>query len=362
MLFFMVILIIIIFMIFNNQDKKSLFILLSLVPLTLMVFNIDTPDRHNYMSLYESVALGQFRDYSEIGMQIIIYIMTKLNVSFEVFINIFYLVALFLLARFMFRWSSRPSLVLLLYIIYPLFLDIVQIRTLMATAIVLNALDFLKEKNRSNLIKYILLVLFAGSIHNSAYFYLLYVFVFFSTKILSILASIALVVFVVLQTFLIDYIRETFPFLVTQLNRYTTQNISEASTFVLIVSYIVNICACIFYVNYIKKNKYPDEKILDSEIILNINIISICLIPFTLFALEFMRLYRMVMILNYTIVGNLRTYNSKTNKFKVIPLVIIGLIIISCLFSFYRYLYADHLEDVIEYLFIHNQFWNVFIN
>lgn len=355
--FFFAILLIIIIMSLSNKDDKKFFTFFLLIPLSLMLFNITNPDKQNYLNAYNLVASGNFHDETEIGMQVLMFLFSKLHLNYDQFVFVFYIVSILLYIRFMYKWCNRPTVILLLFIVYPMFLDIVQIRTLMATGIALNALEFLKKKTYINAIKYSLLIFLAGTVHYSAFFYLFFLLSYLSVKIVIIIASIAVTIVIVLQSTVIDYILQAFPFLVTQLNRYIYMTISDASIFVLIVSYIINIFLDYLYLNYIKTQKISEEKIEESKIIFKVNVLSICLIPFTFFALEFMRLYRMVMILNYSIAGNVLSFNPNNKKYKVIPLCIIGLVIISCFFSFYRYIYIEHMKDVVQVLFEQNYFW-----
>ena len=229
----------------------------------------------------------------------------------------------------------------------------------MASAIALNAIEFLKDFNKKNIIKYIILVTIAGSLHYSAFFYLIFLLCFLSMKLLIIISAACVSTFLFMEMFLINYLEQIFPFLDTQLSRYTAynNNISDVSVAVLIVSYILNILICILYYRYIQKRQYVKENLDTINLILKINILSVCLIPFTIFALEFMRIYRLVMILDYSIAGNLMPYNPYSKKVKLFPLFICLLVIFSGFVSFYRYIYIDHMEDVVYELFYQNYFW-----
>lgn len=359
MIFFGVISFVILWMMFHNRDKKALYYAFFLILLSFMLFNIENPDKENYSRLYNDILDGRFHEKSEIGMQILIYLMTKLQIGFDFFLKLFYLSAMLLFTRFVFRWCKRPTMVLLLYAIYPLFLDIVQIRTMMATMIALNALEYLLEFSRKNIVKYVACILAAGSIHYSAFFFLAFLMSYLSVKSISCLVLGMLGFFAMMQTGILDYIRNTFPFLVKQLFRYVkmSNGISGASLFALILSYVLNLTICFLYCLYLKRTGTEKEDLNGARLLLKINILSICIVPFSLFALEFMRLYRLVMIANYSIMGNLLSYHYESRKHRLIPLGLMGLVCMSCIFSFYRYLYVDHMEDVVQVLFEKNYIW-----
>lgn len=359
MIFFDVLFLISILLMCVNRDRKKMFFLFMLIPLTLIFFNINTADKGNYLRLYNRVANGNFSIQNEIGMQFIMFLMVKLHISFNLFFNIFCAVALALMVRFFYGWTKKPTMVLLLYIIYPFLLDMIQIRLFMATAIVLNAVCYLKYFSKKNFIKFCLMVLLAFSFHFSAVFYLFFLMAYLPNRWIWRISFFEFVLFLVLNTRFYNLLMNIAPFVAVKLRRYMSAsglNISQLSLLFLVIMYILNNLICVSYIWYLKRR---NQDLTTGNLIFKVNVLSIIFILFSTFSLEFMRLYRMVMLLNYTMAGNLMIRNVKTGKYRIVPAVIVGLIILSCGLSFYRYEYVSVITwEAIKQLFEKNYIWD----
>jgi hypothetical protein len=269
------------------------------------------------------------------------------HIGEELFFDIYYIIAFALLIRFAEKWSAKPAVVLGMYCIYPLFLDIVQIRSMMATMIFLNAIGYLKCFNWKNCFKYLGCVFLAFSIHYSAIFFLVFLLAYLPAKKIVMLISVAMAaLFIVKNNFIYERILSFIPFIEKQLLRYRNNSISTTSFFSLVIIFTFNISVVAASLKYAKKRNLLEKK--NAVMILKVNVISALLLIISVNHLEFMRLYRPIEILNYSVMGGLAAYNRRTHRYRLKPILYALLIMASGWLLCYRFILVDHYTDVIE--------------
>jgi hypothetical protein len=343
-------------LLFIKKEPKAVIYLVCIVPLCLAVFNIDNPDKANYIAMYERVGRGGIELLSlqsEFGMQLLAFIAQWFHISAETFFDIFYLIAFGLLIRFASKWSDKPAVVMAMYCIFPLLLDIVQIRSMMATMIFLNAIEYLHRFTWKNLIKYLGCVFLAFSIHYSAVFFLVFLLAYLPIKrIADITVGLLVILFMVKNDFLYERLLSLIPFIGMKLERYRDNSISRLSMLALIIIFAFNIIVVFVSLGYVHKRKLLEwKKVI---LILKINILSTLLIIICTNNLEFMRLYRPIEILNYSIMGSLAAYNRRSHKYRIKPIFYSILLMASGWLLCYRFIFVDHYEDVIVYVLNQN--------
>jgi hypothetical protein len=350
MIFFIVMSIGVFWLLFIKKELRPVVYLVCIVPLCLAVFNIDNPDKDNYIALYERIGNNGMKGITlqtEFGIQILMMVAQWFHIGAELFFDFFYLIAFALLIRFAEKWSDKPAVVLGMYCIYPLFLDIVQIRSMMATMIFLNAIGYLKCFNWKNCFKYLGCVFLAFSIHYSAIFFLVFLLAYLPTKKIVMLITVAMAaLFMVENNFIYERILSFIPFIERQLLRYRNNSISTPSFFSLVIIFAFNISVVVASLNYAKKRKLLEQK--NAVMILKVNVISALLLIVSVNNLEFMRLYRPIEILNYSVMGGLASYNRRTHKYRIKPIFYAMLIMASGWMLWYRFIMIDHYTDVIE--------------
>ncbi|MGE4287707.1 MAG: EpsG family protein [Salinivirgaceae bacterium] len=344
------------------SKKRSIFFVVLFFLCLLATFNFDNPDRANYFDSFNRAADGwAFYGLAEVGQQFIYQIFNRLGFGFNVFLGIYYFIAFALIARFILRYTDNPGYVLVLYFIYPYFMDVVQLRTLMTTAIVINAIPYLSIKSKAAALKYLLLICLAGTIHYSVLFFLLLLFFRKISVRKLIIASVFIVIIsVFFNDIILQWLMDSFPFLERKLLRYT--RIFQTSIYTK-VGLLIYFSAGLFlvYMALLKFKNRGLKKYVDKdgkmsldfvEVILKANILIFFLFPFLMFALEFIRLYRPILILNYVLFSNVIFVFRKSLTKDIFDQILIFLFVVltfgyfvllqfsdTVLFSFFEYNY-----------------------
>ena len=133
-------------------------------------FSSGNADYDSYKLAYDSLS-----EYSDIGYSILVSIFHYLGIKYQIFLSFFSLVALSLLSSTIKKFTDKPIWVFALYIIFPFFFDIVQIRNFMALSIMIFALRYLVEFSWKNFSLYILSIAVASTFHTVALVYILFV-------------------------------------------------------------------------------------------------------------------------------------------------------------------------------------------
>jgi len=139
----------------------------------LMGLNTYTPDYETYESMYDNILL--YTNY-EIGYQGLCLLGNFLGYSYQEF-RMFY-AALFCLFTLIAskRLSPYSNYVLAFFLIWPFFPGVSGLRQTMANMIVCCGIPCLFSEKKSSIIKYILWIALAWTIHQSALFYLVFLF------------------------------------------------------------------------------------------------------------------------------------------------------------------------------------------
>lgn len=114
--------------------------------------------------------------YFEPGYIILSKLCTSLGMSFQAFLTIVNAIILIPIFFFIWRYSKNAFLSVLIYVCYIFFeFNMTGIRQAMASSIVLAAFMYLLRSRKLGIVKYILFVLLASSIHRGASIALIYV-------------------------------------------------------------------------------------------------------------------------------------------------------------------------------------------
>ncbi len=168
---------------FIKKNSKSVFIMIFLLLWVLIGLSVANPDHGNYKLVYDNINDKAFLNTyhaglaNESGFRLLCKIFYNLGFSYQMFLVLFSFTGLFLIAKAVWKYSYNPNVVMIFYLIFPFSIDYVQIRTFMASAIVVYALQFLVVDEKKSVSKYVISVLLACTIHVSAVFYLILVLI-----------------------------------------------------------------------------------------------------------------------------------------------------------------------------------------
>lgn len=194
-------LIILIIFIFERIEKKRLLNFLPIVTIIFLIImmggNISNPDTVIYYNIYNSTEFFS-KDFGFGIMVKIAHDFLKLDIN--QYRLILAIIGLGIMYKTVNKYIKNPMIYYLLYFLYPFMMDVVQVRNFLVMCILLCSFGYLLEKNRKNIIKYIILILIASSIQKTALVYLPLIFIHkiedkkIMRKIIIVLASVSLII------------------------------------------------------------------------------------------------------------------------------------------------------------------------
>lgn len=153
-------------------------------------FNTENADRPNYVNLYELNAAGGIDRGIEPGYQMLSKACALIGLSYNGFQMVLSTLSLGMLFFFAAENAENPAFVMILYGIFPFVLDTIQVRNTLAMCFVTYALKhldrYVTDHRRSEILKFIVLVLLGASFHIIALVYLIYLILAFPPKWLRI--------------------------------------------------------------------------------------------------------------------------------------------------------------------------------
>lgn len=158
--------------------KKSKIVFYSLLIWMWILFgwNSNNADYNNYIFAYENAEYLLGINFYEVGYRWLVYISKIFGLSYQQFLILVSGIGLSLMSSSIKKYSKNPTFVLALYLFSTFFTNVVQVRSFIATAIIIYAIRYLVEGSKRGIIIYGLLTIIATTIHFSAFFYILFVF------------------------------------------------------------------------------------------------------------------------------------------------------------------------------------------
>lgn len=318
---------------FGKRNFKLIAFLLLMVAYILMVAtnnnNGENGDYRAYLELYNHFRFGgnisNIKGYqTDYIYMILMFLLAKLNLSYNLFLGVFTLVAILLIYSTLSKITKNHNLVLLLYMIFPFFYDVIQFRFFFAYSIVIFALKYIIFEEQKSYIKYILLIILASLIHNTVLFFLLYVILKSKLKIfIRLLLVIMTAITILAFTIKINIVDILNPILaIDKIDSYTSGTLSyELNPIVSIIIMLI-----ILYFILVIKKLHMKHQTYTSKQILWLNNLNIVLFPFLVISLDFERFLRPILLINYAMIASYYLLLSKTSKF----LLLTSLILILC--------------------------------
>lgn len=165
---FFVCLVFLISFVLNKRCNKILLLLVIIYMIILMGGNTQNPDYQLYKISYES---SHFYE-KDIGYGFLITICKYINLNFNQFKLLTAIIGFLLIHFSVSKLVKNEWLFYLLYLIYPFFFDIVQIRNFLCMSFLIFATTLLTNNNRLNQIFFVLFVLIGASFQKIGLVYL----------------------------------------------------------------------------------------------------------------------------------------------------------------------------------------------
>ncbi|WP_295799628.1 EpsG family protein [uncultured Treponema sp.] len=319
----------------------------------LFAFNTENPDRENYVTFYKTLKKISYWSGLEPGFVLFIKLCHKLNFSYQNFLTLYSFLGLSFLFNFILRYSKKPVTVATLFVLYPYFFQIVQIRFFFASCISIWGFHFLIDKKKWHNLKFIFTILCACLFHISSLMYFL--FLLGNFKYRKILKGI---VFIVISILLVEFVgfsimKKFIPKLSHYLNGIGGTRFATKLFF--IIYYFMKI-----HISMFLKKRIP-EKDSFSDFSIKASLISVCFFPLICQSMDFQRLEQTSIILFYILAINQFSYRKNVYKrntnfhlaeyYATIFYLFITIFILEFAFSFGQ----------VRQIFLNNNFWSVIL-
>lgn len=316
----------------------------------LSTLNFYNPDIDNYKNLYKVIGDGVQVRNIERGFCIFIMLANRINLSYNEFIFVFLSIAVFIFLKALIFFDKDIKTPLLLYIIFPFFLDVVQIRNFMAMAITLFSLRFLVRDDWKGICFYIVGILTASAFHSVALCYL--VFIFIHKKYRATLCILSVIFIALLVTIFSDaVININF---IDRMQKYMEKLLQGTRTYtkILFGSFFM------FYYIMLKILNVKGTNIVENigwskyKLVYAISKMMFIFLPVTFFDVDFFRIYRNIIpLFNVAICSQIKKQNI-ANRFFYKTILFIFTIVL-----FWLFIAAYTFEDVFISILKYNYLW-----
>lgn len=277
-------------------------------------FNTDNAD---YTLGYCVPYYDLSQNYFETGYRYLNILGRTCGLTFFQFRLILMTVMLLLLCNSIKKYARFPVFVTILYMIYPLLLQSVQIRNALAAAIVIYALRYLDENERCY--KYLFFVFLAGSIHNISLIYFLLVFT--RKKTVSFVFKISGCIFIFLYIIIIFFqnkILSLLYFLLKDERVYLYANLNEQHLFIKSMLPYIIVGGLLLYIFIVKKKRYIRLKNISSQdkTLLKASTLLLGFLPLFLIDGNYYRIWAFFLPVIYIAILNMNQYSGKLKNDK----------------------------------------------
>lgn len=226
------------------------------------------------------------------------------NFTFKQYLIVYSFIVIFLFYRVIYKLSLFPGLVAFFYLIIYFPLDYVLIRNTLAFGIISQGFILLFNNHKYKVLIYIVLVLFAWSIHFSSIIYLMFLFAFtekkLNVKIISLYVVGSLIIYLFFRTIFIGI------FIDANSIKFDVYNNSIIQFLLFSLFQIANF----FIVSYLIGKRNETQYIY----LFNINLLMLFLIIIYYDMTIFIRVFRNISFLNLIILSNVAFSENNLKK------------------------------------------------
>lgn len=334
------------------NKSKIVYFLTIIFMLYIYAFSNGIADESNYMLLYDRYStLSYWSVNIDIGYQIIIKLSSLIGLDFLGYKIVVGIIGLSFISLAILRNTKRPNLFLVLYLIYPFFIDVAQHRSFLSFSILIYSFTYLKHKDFKHILLYCLFVLISASIHSFTIvfipFALINVMSKKSLKFLLLSATTVLVVIVLNDSLMFKLID-----MLTNNNRYFYDEYfssTNASGYFMVFLELGFRCIFFIYIyKHINMNVINQKSVLSNELrILDISkklfIYLILFIPLLYFSSEVHRGFRYVYVFQFLSITAVYRYIKGRDK----NLVFLLFVLVNIVFSIVK-LWIPYYDSIIK--------------
>lgn len=265
------------------------------------------PDIDIYLLMYEDVYVSPDYLYALIND-----LFSFLGVSFEIYRVVYFFIGVLLIHATVKKFVQRKYYIVFyaLYFIYPMALDIIQVRNFMAMSIFIFAFPLLLETSKSSAMKYVALIVIAMGFQITATVYL--PMIFFRSALAPQRPIFYIVVYCIICFFIMQkgiviggmsLIVERLGVIDGRILSYMEVKANLGPYFILVLN-LICLCACMLMLYSKRIDAYNDIQI-DISITPFINMTTLSVlyvllfVPLVMFEITFMRIFRNLIPLVY---------------------------------------------------------------
>ncbi|WP_028043142.1 EpsG family protein [Candidatus Stoquefichus massiliensis] len=333
-----------IIMSFFLHKYKIVYILDSIWVFVLMVFNNGGGDYVEYYGIYQSYknVIPKFLS-SDYLYGFLCHVSQKLGFDFVLFNSIITAIALIIFIFIIYKMSTKPCIVMALFMLLPMVDFIQQKRNFLASVIIIYALYVFNKSNKDlkDKIQYSLLCCIAAGFHTIGY---IYIFLIFIDKIKRISFNYQTIILFSVSIFLIPF----YPYIASLLFQSSKVNLyfydlsnrlSISKTMVFVSIQIIFFVLHFFIFKNIKSFRKNDS-------LIKLDYFMLFLSPIYYYNSTFFRIYKNIIVFQYSDYTMLFSSNGKYSK-KSLQLICIYFIFIILVFLFSYVLFGDIGADVL---------------
>ncbi|WPC09060.1 EpsG family protein [Globicatella sp. PHS-GS-PNBC-21-1553] len=323
--------------------------------------NTYNADYNFYKLVYNSITIygngSSLYNRFEPGFMLIYRLLAFFHLEYQQVISIICIFGLALMFYTVKKFTNNILPFFVLYSIYPLFLDIVQVRNFLSMCILFFGLNFYISEKKSKYLWSLFFVIIATTIHYSEIFYIFIPFLLMIPvnkleKNFPVILGIGFFSYPIVYYIMSKFLNNTVYYSYIIQNNVTIENAS----FILFTVFSQIIFSKIFFERVTSRYPIGSKQIILSEFSYKLSIIMVLLIPLFLMNINFTRLSRNTLIysyLSYCIGSKPYIYSlNKKNMFSTI-------LLFSLVFLyFYFNIYYLNFEGVYDSIINNNYFFN----
>lgn len=281
-----------------KKDSSFVQILTLCFVCALFVGSRDTFDLDNYIQMYE-------RDLIQLrGLQLLYWelmdLCQQIGLNFYQFRLVISAISLSLFYFFIRKTSQNPHIVLLVYLLYPVFMDDIQIRNFVSTSLLCVGIYYLLEEKKNWKVVYSIFVLLAMLNHVLFLIYLIFLIQLKKKEF----ASLYVVFFCILTIFLVfnkdklGFIYSIMAFIDADKSEIYAQSTTRFGALMFVAYQLITLFIYKRLIRRVSHHVYPEKIYKYTHIMYRLNVlISICL-PLIVIDFNFYRLMRSIFMIN----------------------------------------------------------------
>lgn len=274
--------------------------------------SVDKADFQAYSNVYAWIRDGQNYMSTGVGWLVLCKTGNLFHLTYSGFSIIIAFASLYLIKTKIDSYTFNSKFVWGMYLVFPSFLDLVQLRGLIAVAIIIYAIPLLLDSKMKSKVIYTCLIIIASSIHIFSLFFILFLLADIigikKRKIIPVVVVLVIGFIYLFWTGILDFIsifEKT-----GRVEIYLSSRISIPAIIIYMLCFVSNYSLVHnVAINYVGNNHISKfVKLVES-----CNMISFLAIPLIVFSADFMRIWRVLFIINL-IVFSLKPFQSKNKR------------------------------------------------